>query len=372
MKICLFSPYLPNNFGGGEKYLLDCALAFARDNTRQVFIAVSTANSSKPLTPNELKKIKQDYEQFINAKLDRINFIATPLASKTNFVKKYLWTRQFDVLFYLTDGSLFFSGAKRNILHIQVPLKLDKSGYLEQKKLNNWHKKITNSEFTKSVVEPGWHTKIDLVHQPMIDAEPLISQTDVNKKEKIILNVGRFFPHLHSKRQDILVKIFERMITDHKRELKDWQLVLIGSADDKKYAKKVADLAKGLPVEILHDINRDELMSWFKRSSIYWHATGYRVNELENPEKTEHFGITTAEAMACGNVPIVMDKGGQIEVTGDDFKDWRWLTQQDCVKKTWQIIKNEELRAQMQKKAQQQALNFSPEIFINKLEQLLQ
>jgi glycosyltransferase involved in cell wall biosynthesis len=369
MTICLFSPYLPNNFGGGEKYLLDCAQAFAQNKEHKVFVAVSSTWPN--LSSANLKKIKQDYEQFMGINLNGINFITTPLASKANFIKKYLWTRNFDVLFYLTDGSLFFSGAKRNILHIQVPLKLDKSGWLEQQKLKNWHKKITNSYFTKSIIEPSWQTKIDLVHQPMVKTEPLIASTNFAKKEKIILNVGRFFPQLHSKRQDILVKIFARLLRDNKSDLKDWKLILIGNVEDKKYAKRVRALAKGLPIEIKHAVSRQQLINYFQRSSIYWHATGYRVNEQKNPEKVEHFGITTVEAMACGNVPVVLGKGGQIEVTGKDFQDWQWLTQQECVKKTRQLIKNDDLRLQLQKKAQQRSMLFSPKIFTEKLEQLL-
>lgn len=369
MTICLYSPYLPNNFGGGEKYLLDCALAFAKNKAYKVVVAINSDLLNTSST--QLIKIKQAYEQFMGASLKDVSFVATPLGSKKSFIKKYFWTRKFDVMFYLTDGSLFFSGAKRNILHIQVPLKLDKSSWLEKQKLKNWHKKITNSYFTKTIIEYSWQIKIDLVHQPMVEAKPLIAQTNFQKKEKIILNVGRFFPQLHSKRQDILVKIFARMLNDYKRDVKDWRLVLIGNVENKKYANKVKSLAKGLPIEIKHNVTRQELIDYFQRSSIYWHATGYRVNELESPEKVEHFGITTVEAMACGNVPVVLGKGGQLEVTGKEFEDWQWLTQQECIKKTRQLIKNDELRLKLQKKAQQKSLEFSPQIFTQKLEQLL-
>ena len=368
MKICLFSPYLPNNFGGGEKYLLDCGLAYALNPAHQVFIAVS---SDAQLSTNELNKIKLAYSNFMGASLNKLTFISTPLASKKNFFSKLHWTKQFDVLFYLTDGSLFFSQAKRNVLHIQVPLKLNKSGFIEQQKLKNWHKKITNSYFTKQIIEPSWQTKIDLVHQPMVDAAPLIKSTNFQNKEKIILNVGRFFSHLHSKRQDILVKIFARLIKAHAKELKDWKLVLIGNIEDKNYAQQVHQLAKGLPIEIYHDLSRQELITWFQKSSIYWHATGYRINDDLNPEKLEHFGITTVEAMACGNVPVVLAKGGQIEVTGPEFKDWVWLTQQECIKKTTALIRNPSLCLELQKKAQQRSLNFSPNVFIGKLNQTL-
>ncbi len=368
MKIALFSPYLSNNFGGGEKYLLDCALALARQK-HQVFMAVSSEQS---LSTAQLQEIKQDYAQFMGTSLEPITFTATPLSSTAGFLKKYVWTKKFDVMFYLTDGSLFFSGADKNILHIQVPLKLNKSGLIERLKLRNWQTKITNSTFTKEVIEDSWETEIDLVHHPMVRVNNLITKTDFKQKKKVILNVGRFFSQLHSKRQDILVKIFNRLLTEYKQEAAGWQLVLIGNVEDEAYAQKVHQLAQGLPVKILHQVSRAELLNWFRQSSIYWHATGYRVNEQKNPQKAEHFGITTVEAMAAGNVPVVVGKGGQLEVIGADFKDWTWLTQRDCLKKTRQLIKNDDLRLQLQKKAQERSGQFGPKKFVQKLKTMIE
>ena len=368
MKICFYSPYFPNSFGGGEKYLLDAALAAASNKQYQVNFAIS---SKEPLSRQKLVKIKKNYQEFMGQKLTGIEFINTPLGADNKKFKKLFWTKNFDVLFYLTDGSLFFSLAKKNILHIQVPFKLDKSSFMQRQKLKNWQIKTTNSEFTKSIVEPSWPVKVDFVHQPMVDAESIINKTDFSQKEKVILNVGRFFPQLHSKRQDILVKIFNKMLTKYKKEAKEWQLVLIGSVEDADYAQRVHKLAQGLPIKILHDISRDELIGWFTRSSIYWHATGYRINDEKTPEKLEHFGITTVEAMAAGNVPIVLGKGGQVEVVGENLIDWTWLTQENCIKNTIQLIRHPDLRSNLQRLAQQQAQAFSPDKFANKLQKII-
>lgn len=368
MKICLFSPYFPNNFGGGEKYLLDVALAFANDSHNQVFLAIGGCRN---LSQTQLNTIKYTYSQFINKSLAKIQFINTPLGTSKFSVAKLFWTKQFDVLFYLTDGSLFFSLARKNILHIQVPLKLDKSSFLERQKLKNWQTKITNSYFTKTVIEPTWETKINYVHQPMVEASDIIQATDFQSKQPIIINVGRFFPQLHSKRQDILVKIFAKLLRKYKKEMVGWKLVLIGSVEHEGYAQYVHQLAKGLPIEILHHVNRAELIQKLTHSSIYWHGTGYRVNEFDHPEKLEHFGITTVEAMAAGNVPVVLGKGGQVEVIGSGFADWSWLTQKDCIKKTVQLVRNPSLRLKLQQQAQLQSKQFSAELFIHKLNQML-
>lgn len=214
MKVFLYSPYIPEHFGGGEKYLLDIALALSANPQNQVHLAISIRHE---LSLAKLKSIKQKYEQYFSYNLRNIKFVSTPLGSDSNFARKLIWTKDYDLGYYLTDGSLFFSLAKKNILHIQVPMKLDKSSFIERKKIKNWSTITTNSHFTKSIIEPSWNIKVTQVHQPMVEVDELIAQTNMENKEKIILNVGRFFSQLHSKRQDILVTIFKRLLEQHKK-----------------------------------------------------------------------------------------------------------------------------------------------------------
>jgi glycosyltransferase involved in cell wall biosynthesis len=368
MKVLLFSPYIdPPHAGGGEKYLFDIAASLVKLG-HQVMIGVPSKQS---LSSEHKQRLKLSYEDFMGRDLSEISFISTPLRTKAFILRKILWTRQFDVLFYLTDGSLFLSLAKKNILHVQFPFRLDKTGWWQQFKLDRWQLVTTNSKFTKQVVEPTWPVKVDLVHQPMVQvqrfAQPSDSKQDLKQKEKIILNVGRFFSHLHSKRQDVIVDMFQRLLNEHPRLTKGWKLVLIGGVEDADYARQVTAMAADLPVEIYHDVTRQELIDWFQRASIYWHATGYRVNAQKEPEKVEHFGITTVEAMAAGNAPIVIGKGGQIEVVGPDLADWTWLTKRDCLKKTLQVIKNSDLRHDLQQQARRRARHFGQEQFEQKI-----
>ncbi len=364
MKILVFGPYLnPPHFGGGEKYLFDVARFLAQDH--QVYIGLSEENN---LSSAQISQIKEEYEQFLDCDLSPLKFISSPLRTSSFFLKKIFWTRKFDAIFYLTDGSFFFSLADLNVAHIQFPLKLDKSSWFDRQKLKNWQIKLTNSEFTKRIVEPSWPVDVNLVHQPMVRIKQFSQGLKLDQKEPIILNVGRFFSHLHSKRQDILVDIFRRLGDKYPKRTKDWQLVLIGSVEDQEFAAKVKQEAKGLNVVIKHDVSRKELIDWYKKSSIYWHGTGYRVNPQKDPEKAEHFGITTVEAMAAGNVPVVIGKGGQLEVVGPDLEKWTWLTKRDCVKKTAQIIRKQELRQELQTQAQKQAEKFGPDKFTAKLE----
>lgn len=367
MKIVLVSPYLPTAFGGGERYLLDTALGFS-----QLGHQVQVAIPASALVNQSLTEIKTSYQNFLGVSLAKIEFISSPLFTSAHWFTKLWWTKQFGLLFYLTDGSLFFSLAKINVLHIQVPLILNKRSFLERLKLRQFTYKITNSDFTRQIVSQAWPVKIDFTHHPQIMVAEIANSAQSVPKQKVILHVGRFFTHLHAKRQDILIEIWQRLVTKYPALVKGWKLVLIGPVENQAYATKIAKMAKGWPIEIYHQVSRQQLVKWYQRASIYWHATGYRINEQLEPQKLEHFGITTLEAMAGGAVPVVLGKGGQLEVVGDQLKSWTWLTQLECLKKTVKLIRYPELRLHLSQLAQAQAQQFGSPKFYQLLTKLLQ
>lgn len=362
MNICLFSPYMPNHFGGGERYLLSVAEFLSRNN--KVSIALSTPQVSS----TESDEIKKKYQEFFQLDLSRIEFIGSPLRSRTMPFQKMNWTKQFDVFYYLTDGSLFFSRAKKNILHIQFPFNQPMKGILKRLKLNNWKVKNTNSNFTKEVIERVWKTKVDYVHTPYVDSQ--IFQP-AEKKTKTILNVGRFFSHLHTKRQDILVKSFINLCDKHKEQMRGWKLVLIGGVEDEVYAKKIANLSEGYPIQIIHDASAETVKKYYSEAQIYWHATGYGVDEYINPMFVEHFGISTIEAMSSGAVPIVINKGGQKELVEHGVNGFLWNEVDALEDKTLACITGDVDVETLGKNARESIARYSPATFFKTLSEMV-
>jgi len=94
--------------------------------------------------------------------------------------------------------------------------------------------------------------------------------------------------------------------------------------------EKIRAVSRDCPIKIITNIEWVKLVELFARSYIFWHASGMGEDEKTHPEKFEHFGITTVEAMAAGCIPVVISEGGQREIisNGHDgflFKNWQEL-----------------------------------------------
>lgn len=172
---------------------------------------------------------------------------------------------------------------------------------------------LSNSEFTSLWINKYWGLK-SVVCYPAVD---LILKKKVyfNKKNNWICSVGRFFTLGHGKKQEILIQAFKKFYDGGNSS---WKLHLIGGlandSDNIDYFNKLKSLAKGYPVYFHLNISRKELESIYRKSKIYWHATGFNENPETDPILFEHFGIAPVEAISAGCVPILYDGGGLPEI----------------------------------------------------------
>jgi len=149
------------------------------------------------------------------------------------------------------------------------------------------------------------------------------------EKKKHILSVGRFFTGLYNdKRYDVLIKAFKSLSS--RPAAAGWRYVLAGSCGNDRVSLRhlahLKDAALGYNIDFAVNVSQDELKSLYSQATLFWHAAGYGADEDLAPERTEHFGMTTVEAMSASCVPIVINRGGQKEIVSHNESGYLWDT----------------------------------------------
>ena len=185
------------------------------------------------------------------------------------------------------------------------------------------------------------------------------------QRQPTILSVGRFFApgHGHSKRQLEMVQMFGRLVATG--ALPGWRLVVLGGCEprERPYLEQVRAAAADLPVEIHANAPRSLVESQMSTASIFWSATGLGEDTEKRPWTNEHFGMTTAEAMAGGCVPVVIDRAGQQEIVREGEDGFRWSNSEQWRLRTVQVATDEALRARLATSAIGRVQQFSDDAF---------
>lgn len=330
-KAGIFNPYW-DTLGGGEKYTASVAAALLKDGY-QVEIYWKD--------PQLSQKIDNRFG------IDIGKSIIRPI--KPTQIQQ----RKLDLIFWVSDGSLPFLFGKRNILHFQVPFTTSQTSLLNRIKLKTIYLIVCNSHFTKQVIDKTYRVNSRVLYPPC-------SKIVSGKKEKMILSVGRFDGLLHNKRQDILIDAFKRL------QLSDWKLVLAGGdMGQTDNLKRLRELAVGAAIDFEVNPNRSTIEKLYGNATLYWHAAGFGVDEQKEPEKTEHFGIATVEAMSAGAVPLVYQAGGQTEIVQQKENGFLWTSVDELVEKSYQLINDTQLLEKVATTAVETSKQFSMERFIH-------
>lgn len=355
MKIGIYSPYL-DTIGGGERYMLTIAEALSKKN--QVEILIDTH-----LQTLEIKEILNKASKLLDLDLSGVKLVDAPLGRGSNALDRFIFLKKFDILFCLTDGSIFYSSAKKSILHIQSPIKIKSGSLLRQIKQSSWNLIIYNSQFTKKECEKYWNIRGEVVYPPVN-----IKAFGSSIKKKQIVSVGRFSGYLKEKKHGFMINSFKKIIDSKKGE--GWSFHLAGGAQDgdAPYIEELKKIASGYPVYIYPNFPFENLKKLYSESVIYWHATGFGETD---PSKMEHFGITTVEAMASGCIPVVVNLGGQKEIIENGISGFFWDTPQEMEEITIKIIKNIKANHKISEDAQASVEKFSKDEFIKKINNLI-
>lgn len=383
-RIGVLNPYLPT-LGGGEKhmgymcqfieeyynYKVDMDIIVFNYNDVNVF-------SSDYITIDDVNK--QFGLNLKKTKLRKLNLNPPSIAIETVEQQRIIeaLSSEYDIFINFMFQSKHIGKAKVNIYQCMFPPKRMEPMpviYPSYREIEKQHDQdfadsyqvfITNSEYTNHWCDTYWQTanKQTIIYPPVFEEKDLVGKYQEDKKKNIIMSVGRFFVGSHSKKQLDLVKFF----VNHQDVFKDYEYHLAGAVatyqEDVDYLNEIKALASTVNNVFIHEnCPFKELMELYSQAKIFWHATGYGVDENIQPEKMEHFGITPVEAMSYGVIPVVINKGGPKETVIDGEIGYCWNTEEECVAKTKLLIDDDELRRDMAVKATERAKEYSIEKF---------
>jgi glycosyltransferase involved in cell wall biosynthesis len=235
--------------------------------------------------------------------------------------------------------------------------------------LTSYDAVMANSEFTQSWITRLWKTDADVLFPP-IQVQRLHPAPE---REKAVITVGRFFaPGLgHAKRQQEMVEFFAR--ASKSGQLPGWKMYVVGGMEDsqKGYVERVRQAGAGAPVEVITNAPRPQVEQLLSTSSVFWSATGYGEDENKSPWTSEHFGMTTVEAMAGGCVPVVIDRAGQKEIVREGTDGFRWSTPAQLIARTVEVAADETLRARLSASSVERAQAFSEDAFADRWHEIV-
>lgn len=343
MRIGIYDPYL-DTLGGGEKYILTAAECLSITNQVEIFWDNDTI-------------LSRAQERF-NINLTQVKSSPNLFGPKENLINRIQKSREYDLIIYLSDGSIPYLLSEKVVLLLQHPMNwVNGRSLINKIKFSNIQEIICYSQFVKGYLDKNFPIPAKVIYPPI---EPIgYSESD---KKNVILSVGRFTKAMNAKKQDVLIDAFKRIC---QRGIHNWELLLVGSylPEDQDFYEEMQRLAQGYPIRIIGNAPYSDLMHYYKQAKVYWHAAGFSEDLQHYPERSEHFGITTVEAMSAGAVPIVINAGGQREIVINGTSGYVWDTTAVLESKTMEIMANDQVRIAFATNASKRAQSFGIDQF---------
>jgi glycosyltransferase involved in cell wall biosynthesis len=370
-KVCLYNPYW-SSLGGGEKYVCSVAGVLSSQGQYDVTILTDTPAISR-----------ERLSTYFHVDLDKVTLNVIPRGEIVAALSSA------DIGIVLSNFRSFGNLAGRNVSIVQVPYPGMTPTSILSKAFTGSPKEAVKDIFRRSLLRDARRADLVLVYSEFsrralrdhhhIEADVLYPPIDdfktEGKKEHVILSVGRFFRGLYNdKRYDVLIRGFKEM----RRRFPNisWEYRLVGScgadAASQRYVAMLRETARGDPIYFYLNVPYEELRRHYNEATLFWHATGFDVDESVHPDRMEHFGMSTVEAMSAECVPVVIDKGGQKEIVSHRESGYRWHTVDELIEHSMQLMTNQDLLTRMQAGARTQFKQFDRQHFFDRLVSLFQ
>ena len=228
---------------------------------------------------------------------------------------------------------------------------------------------VHNSLYTARWIERRWNLHPHKHIYPPVDMEPAAFPV---AKENFILSVSRFDVG-GNKQQLEMIKVFQDLAHSRPRELAGWRFVLVGgSPPENPYLERIQDRLRQTPgaeVELKINITASDLRAIYERAKIFWHFCGLGQSD---PARVEHFGMTVAEAMQNGCVPVVFRGGGQTEIVEDGISGFLFSSEKELIDKTLGLLGNSARLEELSGRAHERGRAFRREVFAQEIRNYFQ
>lgn len=232
-------------------------------------------------------------------------------------VEKYCRETFQDVFVNNTFASYIASAAPIGIYLLMFPHQVT-SKQLEA--LKSYNSIFCISPFVDIYLKIRWGNDLPVVVFPPPISEKHFSNASVaTKKEKLILNIGRFNVDGHSKCQKDAIEAFIQLKNDGVLD-SEWKMVVAGHLNEGERNKEYFDLCTKLApdsVSVLKNISFEALVNLYSRATILFQFTGFGLDFGVIPERCEHLGLVAMDALCYGTIPVVFERSGAAL-----FTDW--------------------------------------------------
>ena len=176
---------------------------------------------------------------------------------------------------------------------------------------------LTNSAFSAKAIKQLYHNVDPIVLSPPVDIDKfrkanLSYHSQYDKKQNVVLVVSRFSADKEIENAISLANLLKDKCL--KGKIQETKMIIAGNFSELNY-EYVRFLEKmlldGLQnyVKLVFGASFDRLLDLMKKSKVYFH-----------PLAGEPFGISIAEAMASGLIPIVPTIGGSSEFVPSEYQ----------------------------------------------------